>query len=151
MPSSPSITCEDASGTHVRCLPRFHRRRGSAQRLVHHYILIATVIMYCVSSTHLVLSFRVFSNSFLNGNEWDPSKPGTDALCITKMYMPAINVRPPLAFAPFDRSCSCFLSLSPFDLLFGVELTQIPDFLAWRPIATCHLTYVLIRSLCSRI
>ncbi|EIM85722.1 uncharacterized protein STEHIDRAFT_122649 [Stereum hirsutum FP-91666 SS1] len=69
----------------------FHRRRGAAQRLVHHYVLIATVIMYSVSTTHLVLSFRVFSDSFLNGNNWDPNTPGTDALCIAKMYLPAIN------------------------------------------------------------
>ncbi|THH16097.1 hypothetical protein EW146_g4471 [Bondarzewia mesenterica] len=67
------------------------RRRSITVRLVHNFVLGMTVVMFSVSTIHMGLSIKIFYNSFLKGTYWDPSSPGTDPLCITKLYLPAIN------------------------------------------------------------
>jgi len=68
------------------------RRQSTSSKHVHTTIICMSAVMFSVSTIHMGLSIRVFFDAFLRvGSWWDPSTPGTDSLCITKLFIHAIN------------------------------------------------------------
>ena len=90
--ASPSVrSCETQTQPIFNVLSRRGKQLWMAIELKHAIITGMTIIMFAVSTVHIGLSIEGFYENYLKTPKWS-SGVGTDPSCITKLYLPAINV-----------------------------------------------------------